>query len=191
MFFAKTFPIEYKREKKLKIAWYLHQHFIPKRLSCDITPAWRRFMPSKVDLVASKTKPRFSVNWNDILLRAVLPILAMLCAFIIGAVVLLLLKVNPFVAYASIFTGVFGSMAGFTQSLVKATPLLYGRIGYLHRFSSQCNQYWSRRPNYTRSTWSNQLGIVLPNLASLAAHANHFDHEFHYRLIMGFYSRPP
>ncbi len=86
-------------------------------------------MPSKVDLVASKTKPRFSVNWNDILLRAVLPILAMLCAFIIGAVVLLLLKVNPFVAYASIFTGVFGSMAGFTQSLVKATPLLLVGLG--------------------------------------------------------------
>ncbi|MCX6067229.1 MAG: hypothetical protein NT121_15990, partial [Chloroflexi bacterium] len=62
-----------------------------------------------------KRKPAF--DWNDILFRAALPVLAMLAALLIGAVVLLLLKVNPFEAYAAIVTGVFGSMSGFTQSL--------------------------------------------------------------------------
>ena len=42
---------------------------------------------------------------------------------------LLLLGVNPIEAYASIVTGVFGSTSGFTQSIVKATPLLLVGLG--------------------------------------------------------------
>lgn len=53
----------------------------------------------------------------------------MLAALLIGAVVLLILNVNPLTAYASIFTGVFGNVSGFTQSLVKATPLLLVGLG--------------------------------------------------------------
>ncbi|MCX6081210.1 MAG: ABC transporter permease [Chloroflexi bacterium] len=86
-------------------------------------------MPSEIDTAVSKSNHRFSIDWNDILFRAAMPILAMLSAFLIGAIVLLFLKVNPFVAYASIFSGVFGSMSGFTQSLVKATPLLLVGLG--------------------------------------------------------------
>jgi simple sugar transport system permease protein len=69
------------------------------------------------------------LDWKDILFRAALPLLAMLAALLIGAVVLLILNVNPLTAYASIFTGVFGNMSGFTQSLVKATPLLLVGLG--------------------------------------------------------------
>jgi general nucleoside transport system permease protein len=77
-----------------------------------------------------KHSPRkFWLDWKDIAFRAALPFLAMLIALVIGAVVLRFLKVNPLTAYASIFTGVFGSMSGFTQSLVKATPLLLVGLG--------------------------------------------------------------
>lgn len=72
---------------------------------------------------------KFGLDWKDLVFRAALPFLAMLAALLIGAVVLLFLKVNPLTAYASIFTGVFGSMSGFTQSLVKATPLLLVGLG--------------------------------------------------------------
>ena len=72
---------------------------------------------------------KFSIDWNDILFRAAMPVLAMLSAFLIGAVVLLLLNVNPLTAYAAIFSDVFGSVTGFTQSLVKATPLLLVGLG--------------------------------------------------------------
>ena len=37
--------------------------------------------------------------------------------------------VNPIEAYASIVAGVFGSKSGFTQSIVKATPLLLVGLG--------------------------------------------------------------
>lgn len=83
------------------------------------------------EIIKNKTsqKHKTAIDWNDILFRAAMPFLAMVMALVIGAIVLVLLKVNPFVAYASIFTGVFGNVSGFTQSLVKATPLLLVGLG--------------------------------------------------------------
>jgi simple sugar transport system permease protein len=66
---------------------------------------------------------------KDIGFRAALPLLAMLLAFLIGAALLLVLEVNPLEAYAAMFSSVFGTVAGFTQSLVKATPLLLVGLG--------------------------------------------------------------
>lgn len=86
-------------------------------------------MPPEKSVDSLKQKRRTSIDWSDVGFRAALPVLAMLAALLIGAVVLLLLKVNPFQAYAAIITGVFGNMAGFTQSLVKATPLLLVGLG--------------------------------------------------------------
>ncbi|MEI7845193.1 MAG: ABC transporter permease [Chloroflexota bacterium] len=86
-------------------------------------------MPTEIDRPAAQLKRKKLIDWNEILFNTTLPILAMLSAFLIGAVVLLFLKVNPIEAYASIFSGVFGSMSGFTQSLVKATPLLFVGLG--------------------------------------------------------------
>jgi simple sugar transport system permease protein len=42
---------------------------------------------------------------------------------------LLLLGANPFEAYAAMVSGVFGSVSGLTQTLVKATPLLLVGLG--------------------------------------------------------------
>jgi simple sugar transport system permease protein len=53
----------------------------------------------------------------------------MLAALLIGAVMLLLLKVNPLIAYASLVDGALGSTSSITQSLVKATPLLLVGMG--------------------------------------------------------------
>jgi ABC-type uncharacterized transport system permease subunit len=53
----------------------------------------------------------------------------MVAALLIGAVLLLLLKANPIEAYAAMVSGVFGSVSGFTQSVVKATPLLLVGLG--------------------------------------------------------------
>lgn len=86
-------------------------------------------MQPEIGTPAPQQKPKPALDWSDFLFRAALPVLAMLAALLIGAVVLMILKVNPFEAYAAIITGVFGSMSGFTQSLVKATPLLFVGLG--------------------------------------------------------------
>jgi len=53
----------------------------------------------------------------------------MLAAMLIGAGMLILLKANALHAYGALLAGVFGSVYGFTQSLVKATPLLLVGLG--------------------------------------------------------------
>jgi simple sugar transport system permease protein len=87
------------------------------------------YMPP--NLIAAKPLPQHKLNIDlkDVLFRASLPLLAMLAALLIGAVLLLLLRANPFQAYAAMVTGVFGSTSGFTQSLTKPTPLLLVGLG--------------------------------------------------------------
>ncbi len=79
------------------------------------------------DTLRTARKPTF--DWQGFLLRSAMPILAILIALVVGAVMLLLLKANPLTAYGTMVKGVFGSLYGFTQSLVKATPLLLVGLG--------------------------------------------------------------
>jgi ABC-type uncharacterized transport system permease subunit len=86
-------------------------------------------MPTEAVVVPARTYRKFVFDWKEILYRAAVPILAMLAAFIVGAIFLLLLNVNPFTAYAAMIEGAFGSTYSITQSLVKATPLLLVALG--------------------------------------------------------------
>jgi general nucleoside transport system permease protein len=61
--------------------------------------------------------------------EALLPLAAVPLALLIGAVMLLALRVNPLDAYGAMVQGAFGNMSGFTQTLVKATPLLLVGLG--------------------------------------------------------------
>ena len=75
----------------------------------------------------SRRKPGF--DWGGLAIRAAPLALALLAGLFIGAILLLLMGVNPLTAYASMITGVFGSVSGITQSIVKATPLLLVGLG--------------------------------------------------------------
>jgi len=68
-------------------------------------------------------------SWGDIGFAALLPILAVLAALLIGAVLLALLRADPLKAYAALIGGALGDVSGLTQSLVKATPLLLVGLG--------------------------------------------------------------
>lgn len=63
------------------------------------------------------------------LVDTLLPVLATLAALLVGAVMLLLLKVNPIEAYGALWEGAFGSSNAFAETLVKATPLLLVALG--------------------------------------------------------------
>ena len=78
---------------------------------------------------AATPSRRSSIDWGEVGIKVGLPMLALLAARLVGAVILILLGVNPFEAYATMFAGAFGSVAGITQSLVKATPLLLVGLG--------------------------------------------------------------
>lgn len=70
-------------------------------------------------------KPKLNERLFDLLL----PLLAVLAAFIVGAIILLLQGVNPLEAYQSMVVGAFGNKNGLADTLVKATPLLLVGLG--------------------------------------------------------------
>ena len=74
-------------------------------------------------------KKLFQSEWISRLIDAFLPVFAAMAALLIGAVMLLLLKVNPIEAYKALWDGAFGSSNAVAETLVKATPLLLVGIG--------------------------------------------------------------
>lgn len=67
-------------------------------------------------------------------LEALLPVLGLPLALLIGAAMLLILKVNPLTAYSALLEGAVGSVSAITQTLVKATPLLLVGLGVVIAF---------------------------------------------------------
>lgn len=74
-------------------------------------------------------KKYFQSEWLSRLIDALLPVLATLAALLIGAVMLVVLKVNPIEAYKALWDGAFGSSNAIAETLVKATPLLLVGLG--------------------------------------------------------------
>jgi simple sugar transport system permease protein len=66
---------------------------------------------------------------KNIFIDLLTPLLAMLAALLIGAIVLLLMDANPFTAYKALYEGAFGTNNAFADTLVKATPLLLVGLG--------------------------------------------------------------
>jgi len=71
----------------------------------------------------------FQSEWISRLVDALLPVFATLAALLLGAVMLLFLKVDPIEAYKALWDGAFGSSNAFAETLVKATPLLLVGLG--------------------------------------------------------------
>ena len=74
-------------------------------------------------------KRQLQSEWFSRLFDTLLPVFATLAALLIGAVMLLFLKVNPIDAYKALWTGAFGTSNAFAETLVKATPLLLVGLG--------------------------------------------------------------
>jgi general nucleoside transport system permease protein len=73
-------------------------------------------------------KPEYKLILNRTI-EALLPLLAVPAALLIGAGMILALGANPIQAYGVLVQGAFGNISGFTQTLVKATPLLLVGLG--------------------------------------------------------------
>jgi simple sugar transport system permease protein len=68
-------------------------------------------------------------KWYERVIDGLLPVFATIAALLVGAVMLLLLKVNPIEAYRAMWDGAFGSQNAVAETLVKATPLLLVGLG--------------------------------------------------------------
>ena len=74
-------------------------------------------------------KKLFQNDWVSRLIDGLLPVFATLAALLVGAVMLVFLKVNPIEAYKALWDGAFGTSNAFAETLVKATPLLLVALG--------------------------------------------------------------
>ncbi len=63
------------------------------------------------------------------IIDALLPVFATLAALLFGTIMLIILDVNPIVAYRALVDGAFGSSNAIAETLVKATPLLLVGVG--------------------------------------------------------------
>jgi len=99
--------------------------------------------------------------------EAVLPILAVPLALLIGAVILLFLKVNPLTAYASMLNGAFGSLSGTTQTLVKATPLLLVGLGVTIAFRGGVINIGGEGQLIAGALAATALSVSLPDVPGL------------------------
>lgn len=68
------------------------------------------------------------------LIDTFLPLIAVVGALIMGAVILVLLETNPAEAYWAMISGAFGNKNGLADTLVKAIPLLLVALGIIIAF---------------------------------------------------------
>ncbi len=68
------------------------------------------------------------LEWRDALessLKILVPVGAVLTAFVVGSLLILAKGANPLEAYAALFRGAFGGLDSFGTTLLKATPLIF------------------------------------------------------------------
>lgn len=71
----------------------------------------------------------FSIRRNERLFSLFVPVLTVLAAFIVSAIILKVIGVSPIKAIASLLDGAFGSLYATTTSLNRAIPLVIAGLG--------------------------------------------------------------
>ncbi len=87
------------------------------------------------ELSVAAAPPVKSFSFIVRLLRhAAVPILSVLTAVLIGAVIIALAGYDPVMAYVGLLDGAFGNTAGLTRTLVKMTPLVFSGLSVAFAF---------------------------------------------------------
>jgi len=109
-------------------------------------------------------KRQLQSEWFSRLFDALLPVFATLAALLIGAVMLLFLKVNPIVAYKALWVGAFGTSNAFAETLVKATPLLLVGLGICISFRGDVINIGGEGQMIVGALLATWVGLIFVNL---------------------------
>ena len=82
---------------------------------------------------------KFGKRYRDKALGIVIPVVAILLAFVVGAIVILCLGKNPVEGYALLFSGALGNPGRVAQSLMSACPLIFTSLAVA--FAYKCGVY--------------------------------------------------
>ncbi len=109
-------------------------------------------------------KKMFQSDWVSRLIDALLPVFATLAALLVGAIMLLFLKVNPIVAYKALWDGAFGSSNAFAETLVKSTPLLLIALGICISFRGDVINIGGEGQMIVGALFATWIGLIFTNL---------------------------
>ncbi len=103
----------------------------------------------------------------NLVIEQLLPLLAVPLALLIGAIMLLALKVDPITAYGALLDGIIGSVFGLTQTLVLATPLLLVALGVVIAFRGGVLNIGGEGQITVGALAATAVALALPNLPAL------------------------
>lgn len=72
-------------------------------------------------------------------IKILVPIISVLCSFLVGAILIAAIGGNPMEAYAYLFKGAFGSTSNISETFIKATPLIF--TGLAATFAYKCGVF--------------------------------------------------
>lgn len=108
-------------------------------------------------------KKWFQSDMLSKLFEALLPVIATLAALLIGAVMLLILGVNPIEAYGALLDGAFGSMNALADTAVKATPLLLVGLGICISFRGNVINIGGEGQMIVGALAATLIGLLFPD----------------------------
>lgn len=97
------------------------------------------------------------------LLNTLIPIIAAMAALAVGALMLLLLGENPFIAFGALLEGSVGSVNALADTVVKATPLLLVGLGICIAFRANVINIGGNGQMIVGALASIALGLAFPD----------------------------
>jgi simple sugar transport system permease protein len=98
--------------------------------------------------------------------RAFALILAIVIALAISSILFNMAGVDPFVAYASLFYGAFGSIYGISETIIKTTPLLLIGLGMCIAFRSKIWNIGGEGQYVMGAIIATVIGVFFPSISS-------------------------
>ncbi len=113
------------------------------------------------------SQPVIKSRLEGVLLR-LLPLFAVLLAFLVGAVMLFALGANPLTAYLALLNGAFGSVNALAETTVKAIPLLLVGIGITISFRAKVINIGGEGQMVVGALAATAVALAFPDLPPIA-----------------------
>ena len=79
------------------------------------------------------------MNLKNNFIKVLVPLVSVLCSFLVGALLIALIGGNPIEAYTYLFKGAFGSSSNISETFIKAVPLVF--TGLAATFAYKCGVF--------------------------------------------------
>lgn len=96
-----------------------------------------------------------------------IPVLSVVTAFTVGGFLIVMEGINPLNAYASLFTGAFGSVYAITETLTKTAPLLLTSLGVTVAFTCKVWNIGAEGQLYIGALAATWFGLILREAGAL------------------------